>query len=92
MTMSNVVKVIEVLAESDTSWEDAAARAIERASQTVHQIDLYREHGGEGREQPDRAIPHQRQDLVSPGVSLFQAWLDACHGLTERGRMRPLTR
>ena len=36
--MSNVVKVIEVLAESDTSWEDAAAQAVERASQTVRNI------------------------------------------------------
>ena len=36
--MSNVVKVIELLAESDKSWEDAAAQAIERASKTLHNI------------------------------------------------------
>jgi len=34
--MSNVVKVIEVLAESDKSWEDAAALAVERAGKTLH--------------------------------------------------------
>lgn len=36
--MANVVKVIEVLAESDKSWEDAAARAVERAASTLHNI------------------------------------------------------
>jgi flavin-binding protein dodecin len=35
---NNMVKVIEVLAESDTSWEDAAAQAVEHASQTLHGI------------------------------------------------------
>ena len=36
--MSDVLKVIEVLAESDKSWEDAAAKAIERASKSLHGI------------------------------------------------------
>jgi flavin-binding protein dodecin len=36
--MSNVLKVIEVLAESDQSWEDAAAQAVARASKTLHGI------------------------------------------------------
>ena len=36
--MSDVLKVIEVLAESDKSWEDAAAIAIERASESLHGI------------------------------------------------------
>lgn len=36
--MSNVLKVIEVLAESSTSWEDAAATAVKKASETVHGI------------------------------------------------------
>lgn len=34
----SMLKVIEVLAESDKSWEDAAQNAIERASETVHNI------------------------------------------------------
>lgn len=29
--MSDVLKVIEILAESDQSWEDAARKAVERA-------------------------------------------------------------
>ena len=33
-----MLKVIEVLAESETSWEDAAQKAIERAGKTVHGI------------------------------------------------------
>jgi hypothetical protein len=36
--MSNVIKVIELLAESDKSWEDAAAQAVERSSKTLHNI------------------------------------------------------
>ena len=34
----SVVKVIEVLAESGKSWEDAAAVAIDKASKSVHGI------------------------------------------------------
>ncbi len=36
--MSNVVKVIEVLAESEKSWEDAAAAAVKQASKTLKNI------------------------------------------------------
>jgi len=37
--MSNeMLKVIEVLAESDKSWEDAADQAIAKASRSVHGI------------------------------------------------------
>ena len=31
-------KVIEVISQSDTSWEDAAQRAVSDASRTVEQI------------------------------------------------------
>jgi len=36
--MSDMLKVIEVLAESDKSWEDAASEAVTRASKSVHGI------------------------------------------------------
>ncbi|HJV74443.1 MAG TPA: dodecin family protein [Noviherbaspirillum sp.] len=36
--MTNVMKVIEVLAESPKSWEDAAAAAVVKASESVHGI------------------------------------------------------
>jgi len=34
----SVIKVIEVLAESDNGWEDAAANAVAKASKSVHNI------------------------------------------------------
>jgi len=34
----SVLKVIEVLAESDKSWEDAASLAVQEASKTVREI------------------------------------------------------
>lgn len=37
-TMSNMLKVIEVIAESDQSWEAAAASAIARAGKTLKGI------------------------------------------------------
>ncbi len=33
-----IIKVIEVLAESDKSWEDAAQKALREASKTVKNI------------------------------------------------------
>lgn len=33
-----VAKVIEVIAESDTGWEDAARKAVTEASETVQNI------------------------------------------------------
>ncbi|MBC5825806.1 MAG: dodecin domain-containing protein [Candidatus Eremiobacteraeota bacterium] len=36
--MSEVVKVIEVMAESNQSWEDAAAQAVGKAAKSVHNI------------------------------------------------------
>ena len=36
--MANMLKVIEVLAESNKSWEDAAANAVTRASKTLNGI------------------------------------------------------
>ena len=34
----SILKVIEVLAESDASWEDAAAQAVKQASKSVRKI------------------------------------------------------
>jgi flavin-binding protein dodecin len=36
--MSSVAKVIEIIAESDTSWDDAARNALLEASRTVDDI------------------------------------------------------
>jgi flavin-binding protein dodecin len=34
----SMLKVIEVLAESDKSWEDAAQQAVTKAGKTVHNV------------------------------------------------------
>lgn len=36
--MANVLKVIEVLSESDKSWEDAAQKAVDKAKESLHGI------------------------------------------------------
>jgi flavin-binding protein dodecin len=36
--MASIVKVIEVIAESGKSWDDAAQTAVTEAAKTVHQI------------------------------------------------------
>ena len=36
--MSSIVKVIEVIAESSKSWDDAGQAAVAEAAKTVHQI------------------------------------------------------
>ncbi|KAB1157598.1 dodecin family protein [Flavobacterium luteum] len=33
-----LIKIIELLVESDKSWEDAAEKAVEKASETLHNI------------------------------------------------------
>jgi flavin-binding protein dodecin len=33
-----LIKIIELLAESNKSWEDAAEKAVETASKTIHNI------------------------------------------------------
>jgi len=43
--MAQMLKVIEVLAESEKSWEDAAAEAVKQAAKTVKNIrSIYIEH------------------------------------------------
>ncbi len=36
--MSDILKVVEVLAESNKSWEDAAEKAVASASKTIKHI------------------------------------------------------
>ena len=36
----SIYKVIEIIGTSEISWEDAAARAIERASKTLHDLRI----------------------------------------------------
>lgn len=36
--MANVVKVVELLADSEQSWEDAARQAVEEATKTIRGV------------------------------------------------------
>lgn len=36
--MSSIAKVIEVIAESDKSWDDAAQKAVDEAAKTIEGI------------------------------------------------------
>ncbi|MBV8577751.1 MAG: dodecin domain-containing protein [Acetobacteraceae bacterium] len=36
--MANVVKVVELLADSEQSWEDAARKAVEEATKTIRGV------------------------------------------------------
>ncbi len=40
MSNSSIYKVIEVIGTSETSWEDAAKRAIEKASQSIKDLRI----------------------------------------------------
>ena len=40
MSNESVYKVIEVIGTSEKSWEDAAVRAVERASQTLSDLRI----------------------------------------------------
>ncbi|HEX7252309.1 MAG TPA: dodecin family protein [Thermoanaerobaculia bacterium] len=43
--MGDTLKVVEVLAESEKSWDDAAAEAVKRAGKTLKNIrSIYIEH------------------------------------------------
>jgi flavin-binding protein dodecin len=63
--MSNVVKVIEVLSESDQSWEDAAAQAVARAGKSLHNIkSIYIEHF-EGKVENNKIVKYRINAKIS---------------------------
>jgi flavin-binding protein dodecin len=63
--MSNVVKVIEVLSESEKGWEDAAQEAVRRASKTLKEIrSIYIEHF-EAKVEGDRIVRYRINGKIS---------------------------
>ena len=36
--MADTLKVIEILSESEKSWEDAAAKAVQKANKSLHGV------------------------------------------------------
>ncbi|MFO7582257.1 dodecin family protein [Guyparkeria sp.] len=55
----HVLKVIEVLAESETSWEDAANQAIQRAGRTVDNIKSVYIKNFEAKVENDRIVQYR---------------------------------
>lgn len=57
--MANMLKVIEVLSESEKSWEDAAAVAVQRASETVRDIKSVYIDNFEAKVENDRIVEYR---------------------------------
>lgn len=63
--MSDMLKVIEVLAESDKSWEDAAAQAVANASKTLHGIKSIYIENMEGKVEGDKIVKYRVNGKIS---------------------------
>lgn len=63
--MSEVVKVIEVLAESDKSWEDAANVAIRKAAKSVHNIKSIYIENFEAKVEGDKIVKYRIDAKIS---------------------------
>lgn len=60
-----LLKVIEVLSESEKSWEDAAANAITQASKTVHGIKSVYIKNMEGKVENNRITKYRVNASIS---------------------------
>ncbi len=63
--MSNMLKVIEVLAESDKSWEDAAAQAVANASKTLHGVKSIYVENMEAKVEGDKIVSYRINGKIS---------------------------
>ncbi len=63
--MSNVVKVIEVLSESDKGWEDAAQQAVQKASKTLKDIRSIYIENFEAKVEGDRIVRYRINGKIS---------------------------
>lgn len=63
--MTDVVKVIEVLAQSEKSWEDAAAKAVARAAQTLHNIKSIYIQNFEAKVEGDKIVEYRVDAKIS---------------------------
>lgn len=63
--MSEMLKVIEVLAESDDSWEDAAAQAVANASKSVHGIKSIYIKDFEAKIEDDKIVKYRINGKIS---------------------------
>lgn len=63
--MSNMLKVIEVLAESDKSWEDAAAQAVANAGKTLHGVKSIYVENLEAKVEGDKIVSYRINGKIS---------------------------
>ncbi len=63
--MSNVVKVIEVLSESDKGWEDAAQQAVQKAAKTLKDIRSIYIENFEAKVEGDRIVRYRINGKIS---------------------------
>jgi dodecin len=63
--MSDMLKVIEVLAESEKSWEDAAAEAVKRGGKTLKNIRSIYIANFEGKVEGNRIVRYRVNAKIS---------------------------
>jgi dodecin len=63
--MSDVLKVIEVLAESDKGWEDAAVQAVAKAAKTLKNIRSIYIENFEAKVQSNKIVSYRINGKVS---------------------------
>jgi len=63
--MADMLKVIEVLAESDKSWEDAAAEAVKQAAKTLKNIRSIYIENFEAKVEGDRVVRYRVNAKIS---------------------------
>jgi flavin-binding protein dodecin len=63
--MAEMLKVIEVLAESEKSWEDAAADAVRRAAKTVKNIRSIYIENFEAKVEGDKVVRYRINGKIS---------------------------
>jgi hypothetical protein len=63
--MSDVLKVIEVLAESDKGWEDAAVQAVAKAAKTLKNIRSIYIENFEAKVQSNKIVSYRINAKVS---------------------------
>jgi len=63
--MTDVLKVIEVLAESEKSWEDAAVQAVGKAAQTLKNIRSIYIENFEAKVQSNKVVSYRINGKIS---------------------------
>ncbi len=63
--MSDVLKVIEVLAQSEKSWEDAAAEAVKKAAKTLTNIKSIYIENMEAKVEGNRIVSYRVNGKIS---------------------------